>query len=719
MTIYYVSPDGDDATPGTQEQPFLTIQHAADTARPGDTCIVRGGTYRETVRVRTSGEPGRPIRFIAASGEVVTLSGADPVDGPWEVYRGSIYRTPLTETPQQVFVDGAVMVEARWPNCSMDDLWDRDTWASSTRGSSYGRMVDPALAETGINWTGATAVLNVAHEFFTWTRTVREHAAGAVSFSYDRDMGKDVTRCADITGPWEDDRYYLAGPLAALDSPAEWAHDELAGALYLWAPRGERPARVEAKRRDYAFEIEEARHVEIAGFQFFACSFRFDRCDFGLVEDCDLRFPTFSRQLTELASPPRHSARTYMAGAHNTIRGCTIAFASGSGVVMVGPYATVENNLIHDVCWSGSLLYSGIKTEYLADDQPNAPGSTLVRSPVMDTGMESQRERERWDRLPARQPGALVSRNTVFNCGNTCIWTDGYLGAVVELNHVFHGGLQCKDASLLYTHLPVVEGSVFRFNWVHGNRSPSFGLGIRGDDQTRGLTVHHNVVWDCPDRGIVVKGDHIGIFHNTVFACPTPIEVQRYGEPRKPWRNQWPLIEPQNPHTVVVNNCGRIAFRDTTAGDVLRAECGEWEDRIHHNYTGDDPQLTALPSAASSPMILPFATQIPAILQPERSPPVDAGAFLARGEALDFRPRASSPLIGAGTHLPHLPHLPRIALLPAPSAVETNVPERPAAQPAPPGGPEDGAISADVGAYVHAGEQWVPGCQILRTIRWD
>ena len=48
----YVSVAGNDIFPGTIEQPFRTIQHAADTAEPGDTVLIRGGIYRERVFIR-------------------------------------------------------------------------------------------------------------------------------------------------------------------------------------------------------------------------------------------------------------------------------------------------------------------------------------------------------------------------------------------------------------------------------------------------------------------------------------------------------------------------------------------------------------------------------------------------------------------------------------------------------------------------------------------
>ncbi len=42
-TVYHVSPSGSDRNPGTKDQPFATIQRAADLAMPGDTVIVHAG----------------------------------------------------------------------------------------------------------------------------------------------------------------------------------------------------------------------------------------------------------------------------------------------------------------------------------------------------------------------------------------------------------------------------------------------------------------------------------------------------------------------------------------------------------------------------------------------------------------------------------------------------------------------------------------------------
>ncbi len=60
---FYVSTTGDDAAPGTIDAPWRTIQKALESATPGSTVNIRGGTYSELLVARVSGTEGNPITF--------------------------------------------------------------------------------------------------------------------------------------------------------------------------------------------------------------------------------------------------------------------------------------------------------------------------------------------------------------------------------------------------------------------------------------------------------------------------------------------------------------------------------------------------------------------------------------------------------------------------------------------------------------------------------
>ena len=79
---FYMAPDGDDSSFGTQEYPFRTFNRAVITVRPGDTIYVRGGTYRYShgILVEKSGQPGKPIRLKAYPGETPVF---DFFGAPW------------------------------------------------------------------------------------------------------------------------------------------------------------------------------------------------------------------------------------------------------------------------------------------------------------------------------------------------------------------------------------------------------------------------------------------------------------------------------------------------------------------------------------------------------------------------------------------------------------------------------------------------------------
>ena len=48
---YYVSKTGSDSNPGTQAQPWLTLQKAANTVVAGDTVFIRSGIYNERLYI--------------------------------------------------------------------------------------------------------------------------------------------------------------------------------------------------------------------------------------------------------------------------------------------------------------------------------------------------------------------------------------------------------------------------------------------------------------------------------------------------------------------------------------------------------------------------------------------------------------------------------------------------------------------------------------------
>ncbi len=74
---FHISPEGSDENDGlTPETKWRTIQRANNEVIPGDTVLIRSGTYSDTIRPLSSGLPGKRITYRAhGDGDVVIDSG--------------------------------------------------------------------------------------------------------------------------------------------------------------------------------------------------------------------------------------------------------------------------------------------------------------------------------------------------------------------------------------------------------------------------------------------------------------------------------------------------------------------------------------------------------------------------------------------------------------------------------------------------------------------
>ncbi|OGV72467.1 MAG: hypothetical protein A3K19_16620 [Lentisphaerae bacterium RIFOXYB12_FULL_65_16] len=116
------NPAADDSNPGTEEKPFKTISAAAKAVLPGDAVLVSPGTYRESVRIETSGTEGRPIMFKSKEPLKAVVSGADVMENPtdegmgvWSYAIPAPYLRDCQYTggdPQWVYMDGQPLERA-------------------------------------------------------------------------------------------------------------------------------------------------------------------------------------------------------------------------------------------------------------------------------------------------------------------------------------------------------------------------------------------------------------------------------------------------------------------------------------------------------------------------------------------------------------------------------------------------------------------------------
>lgn len=138
---YYVAVTGNNSNPGTEAQPWRTIQWAANRVQPGDRVLITPGVYTERVVMKTSGTSTAPIVFEGMRGPngewLSILDGSDPVTARWEPDPSlpQVYRAILPYEPYAMMLDGP-QCASNPDDCSkiiwrigFDAMYERQTFA--------------------------------------------------------------------------------------------------------------------------------------------------------------------------------------------------------------------------------------------------------------------------------------------------------------------------------------------------------------------------------------------------------------------------------------------------------------------------------------------------------------------------------------------------------------------------------------------------------------
>jgi hypothetical protein len=507
---FYVSTTGDDANSGTLEEPFATVQHAVDRMGPGDTCYIRGGTYREAVDLSwIAGSEGSPITLTHYRDEKVVFDGTMAITNSWTLDEGSVYKTTVPEDITQLFAGEKLMTLARFPNALAfsDDMWSYDSHRRRVASSSRYEVVDnpdagasDTLAGAGYSFNDCVAVCNFA-DHITYARLVENHVAGSNTFNV-----------AWMEKIGTSNYYFMEGgsnnaERVMLDRTEEWAYDESTKTLYFWPEDGLNPTgqAIYGKNQTYVMTGGAiSKYIVIDGLDFWATTFSFDSSDHITIQNCDFDYYAASkRALGDITET--ETAR--FVGTESdfckdiTVYNCAFRYADGGG--LSGSYTEnmlIENNLFYQIDYAN---IDNFATVQMQNSQDLVYRRNTIETAGSGAGMSASRYKE----------GTVRPVTVEYNFHTDCARKQG-------------------DGSSVYMpHDDVVE-SVSRYNWFIGNHERDFRWDGWNDPLLgTNANFYRNVAMSTLIKAVAVgdgchlKGDNHEVYNNTGVGNWSSIEV--------------------------------------------------------------------------------------------------------------------------------------------------------------------------------------------------
>src|SRR5665213_80583 len=464
---YYVTQGA--AGTGSLVAPFGTVQQGVNALRPGDTLYIRQGVYQGTVRISTAGSSASPINIKAYPGECPVLAGVQPL-GPWNAATGSIYWSPWSTQPQQVFCDGRMLNEARWPAAGVEALSSQPVAISDWGSATAEACAALPAALPGVDLTGALIQDMPGQSWTSYTRTIASYGPVAGTLAFDT----PINAVAALV-PRRGDRFYVFGALALLRAAGEWYWDPVAQRLYVWTPAGDQPAghRMEAGTAGPLLILDNQAYISVSGLSAYGGWFSLHNSSNCVIQDCHLSAPCWNRLRNGYSTPVQGGVD--ISGTDNQWLGGSIVFAGSSAVNIIGGSGNVVNGLVAQDCdWNwgsdGGIVVS-------SSSQCVIQNCTVQR--VAEAGIVQAQGGPNQILSNLIEEVALYGADT----GNFDAWGSNGQGTEIAYN-------LCRDNQAVW------------------------GGGIYLDDNSTGFKVHDNVIQDMAWYGIIFKAGNT-LYNNT------------------------------------------------------------------------------------------------------------------------------------------------------------------------------------------------------------
>lgn len=480
----YVAKNGNDNNNGTENQPYLTIQKAAQVAEAGDIVYIKQGIYRETVTPSNNGTNGNPILFQAFEDDEVTISAVELVSN-WTVHSGNIYKAQETmslNTLNMLYYNGVAMDIARWPNNSDNNRYTID--ANPITSGSASHIDAPNILD--IDWSGGYIWYLGAHSGASWTRPITNSSSSRVDFT-----AVDISKWPfnphnpTVFRNGNRGRFYLFNALGALDYEREWYYNN--NEIYFNAPNNANPnnAIVEYAAREKTINITK-NYIHFDGINAFGGKVyvkgKFATIKNGIFKHCLETLDDLNNTSAQIGN-----GAFDVLGDNTTIENNIIEYGSANGIVVKGysggQNSVIQNNIIRHFNTIGNH-------------------SSLIRSTA---------------------DNVTVVNNTCYSTGRDGLYINAN-NCEVGYNDVYEVMKINNDGGVFYVvGNENLKNTEVHHNWFHDSDGPDYAdgrcAGIYLDNDSKGYEVHHNVVWNVTWTGIQTNWDvwDNEIYNNTLW----------------------------------------------------------------------------------------------------------------------------------------------------------------------------------------------------------
>jgi hypothetical protein len=538
---FYVSADGSDCNPGTQEAPFFSLEKAKEAVRlarrdnPGKavTVFIKGGIYNlEKPLVLTSEDSGSenaPVVYKAAEGEEPVFTGSRELT-TWQLLtndeklelipadvRDKIYVTDIkaagvsdfgdpTEDGKrpELFCNGELQTLARWPNEGFikAGLVRGKTELPETyikkRGTREG--VFEYLDNRQNRWAGEADARLGGYWYWDWSDEFQKvEKVEPVSKTFY--LGEPF----HTYGYKDSLRYFGLNLFCETDSPGEWYLDRTDGLLYWFPPAGIDPNQAKVTlsvfSAPFMVEMKNCSNVTLQGLTF---------------------------------HESRGSAVLIQGGENCLISDCRFERFGKDGI-------HIEEGTGHGI--SGCLLrtfgFGGIKLKG-GDRKTLAPANHFVENTVVDNFSLFKRTYE--PAVYAEGCGIRISNNRFSNSSSSAMRLEGN-DITVEYNEISHVVNESDDqGGVDMWYNPSYRGVVIRYNrWSDISGGTRHGAaGVRLDDMISGVTIFGNIFERCGAihfGGVQIHGGKDNLVENNLFYnCLAAVSFSHWAEER--WLQQ-------------------------------------------------------------------------------------------------------------------------------------------------------------------------------------